>query len=565
MSADHTSRLHAAGDLMRLGRPGEAISGLRALAAEAPALAQAHRLLGVALDETGDPMAAESAFRDAIAADPGLVMAAVGLAEVLRKADRGNEAIEVLARFVTEDCADLNLLTYHAFALQSVGRFDEALADLHRAVATSPASAVAEHNLAGALGDCERCEESEAAARRALAKGLDAPETWLVLARALRGQDREEEARQAYGEAILRRAAYPDAHSDLAQMTWTRTGDATAALAVIDRAIAGPEPDPALLIHRAKLLEYVGDPAGAGEALARALTVSDDAMLHVAAAQLAVRSDPQRGLAHAQRAFALRPNNYSVMAALCQARLAVGRPDEAAPLAEALCERQSWDQYAVALLATTWRLQGDPRYGELCDYDRLIGSFRLDTPYGWPSLEAYLGDLHRALEPLHPFRGHPVGQSVRQGSQTGRDLTAEDAPAIKAFFQAIDGPIRRYVAALGEGADPLRRRITGAYRFNGVWSVRLRPSGFHVDHVHHKGWLSSACYVALPRAVERGHEGWLKFGEPGIPTSPALAPERFVKPEVGQLILFPSYFWHGTAPFSGEETRLSIAFDVLPA
>jgi hypothetical protein len=65
--------------------------------------------------------------------------------------------------------------------------------------------------------------------------------------------------------------------------------------------------------------------------------------------------------------------------------------------------------------------------------------------------------------------------------------------------------------------------------------------------------------------VERGHEGWLKFGEPGIPTSPALAPERFVKPEVGQLILFPSYFWHGTAPFSGEETRLSIAFDVLPA
>jgi hypothetical protein len=33
---------------------------------------------------------------------------------------------------------------------------------------------------------------------------------------------------------------------------------------------------------------------------------------------------------------------------------------------------------------------------------------------------------------------------------------------------------------------------------------------------------------------------------------------------VGTLVLFPSYFWHGTVPFSGKQTRLTVAFDAVP-
>jgi tetratricopeptide (TPR) repeat protein len=413
--ADHMAQLQFAGSLLQQGKRDEAISRLRALVAAAPKLAHAHRLLGVALEETGDLLGAETAFRKALAAQPDLLAAAVGLAEVLLNADRGAEAIEILAPLVSEQTSDLSLLTYYASALQSVGRFDEALIWLHKGVATSPASAVAEHNLAGALGDARRFAESESAARRAFTKGLDAPETWLVLARALSAQNRPAEAEGIYREALRRRPGYADALGDLAKLEWTRTADAELSLAVIEEAIVGQPRTPALLLHRAKIIEYAGDLAGAQETLAQALAIADDPFLHVAAAQLAVRSDPQRGLEHAQRAFALRPDNYSVISTLCQARLAVGRPDEAAPLAELLCERQDWDQYALALLSTAWRLLGDPRYGDLYDYDRVVGSFRLDTPDGWPSLEAFLADMKQALEPLHPFRGHPIGQSVRGG------------------------------------------------------------------------------------------------------------------------------------------------------
>ena len=50
-----------------------------------------------------------------------------------------------------------------------------------------------------------------------------------------------------------------------------------------------------------------------------------------------------------------------------------------------------------------------------------------------------------------------------------------------------------------------------------------------------------------------------------MPTRPALGPDYFVEPEAGQLVLFPSWMWHGTRPFRSTGSRLTIAFDLVPA
>ena len=147
-----------------------------------------------------------------------------------------------------------------------------------------------------------------------------------------------------------------------------------------------------------------------------------------------------------------------------------------------------------------------------------------------------------------------MGQSLRHGSQTQRSLIDYPDPEIQGFFRAIDAPIRAHIAAIGE---------TGGYAVNGAWSVRLNRQGHHLDHVHPEGWLSSAFYIRLPKG--QGREGWIKFGEPGIPTSPKLKAEYWIEPEPGMLVLFPSGMWHGTAPFSGDGTRLTCAFDLVRA
>ena len=60
-------------------------------------------------------------------------------------------------------------------------------------------------------------------------------------------------------------------------------------------------------------------------------------------------------------------------------------------------------------------------------------------------------------------------------------------------------------------------------------------------------------------------QGWLKFGEPPYELNLEDPIRRTLQPKPGRLVLFPSYLWHGTIPFRGEQTRTTIAFDVVPA
>ena len=95
--------------------------------------------------------------------------------------------------------------------------------------------------------------------------------------------------------------------------------------------------------------------------------------------------------------------------------------------------------------------------------------------------------------------------------------------------------------------------------------MRLKRNGFHTNHIHPDGMLSSAYYVEIPSETEDQSlkSGWIKFGEPRL-RIPGHGPERQIQPKPGRLVLFPSYMWHGTNPIYGSEARMCIAFDVRP-
>jgi len=449
-------------------------------------------------------------------------------------------------------------LMVHAEALRAAGHDAEAEPILRGAVEVSPDSPVRRHNLAALLGDLGRDVEAEAEARRALAAGGDAHETWLVLARTLQGQNRFDEADAAYGEAIRRRADYLPAVQERAQLVWMRSGELAPARATTHHL---PETAPTRHLVEAALYEAAGDLEAAFAACRRGPL---DAALTVRCVGLGTRIDPSAALALAEDAATRLGHQRPVQLALAEARLATGDAARAEIAVSAVLADDPTDQYALALLTTIWRLRGDPRYAELHDHEGLVSTQTLDTPPGWASLDVYLDDLTAALGRIHTFEAHPLNQSVRGGSQASVRLESHPDPAVRAFFAAIDGPIRRHIAMTGPGDDPFRRRHTGDYRLAGLWSVRLTAGGSHVDHVHPRGWISSACYIDLPEAVARDdRQGWLRFGRPPVVTGQDLPAERWVQPQRGLLALFPSYMWHGVQPFS-EGVRLTIAFDVVP-
>lgn len=266
-----------------------------------------------------------------------------------------------------------------------------------------------------------------------------------------------------------------------------------------------------------------------------------------------------------KQALAIRPADFTMMLNYAEVCLVTDQFDLCQELIQGAFRQAPNSQFLFALAAILQRMRGGD-YKTLYDYDNFIQVYDLQPPDGYQTIEDFNVTLKNTLEEYHRFKAEPLNQSLRLGVQTDIDLAIIDDPVIKSFFEMIDGPILNYMKKIGyDPTHPLKRRNTNRYRINGAWSVRLSAQGHHVNHVHPLGWISSSYYVDVPDVVSssEGREGWIKFGEPNI-QGLNLKAEKYVEPKGGRLVLFPSYMWHGTVPFSGNQTRLTLPFDVLP-
>ena len=489
-------------------------------------------------------------------------------ADALMARGRLEDALALTARLAAEPDASHAALAAHATVLKALGRQDEALPVDEQAIARFGHSAVAWHNYAATLGDLGRGTASKAACEKAFALGLDAAETWGVLARAELAIGDHDAAEAAYRKALMGDPANFTMAAEYANVVWMRRGDMNEALQVVDACFNAGGLAPPLLLTKAKLMDAAGEPVKSANLLAAAVDALPGEMaLILAAAQAAlVAGRLANAEAFAQQAEQTDPQARGLYNQWAILHLAAGRPAEALAKARAGLANHPDDQSLLGWAATAARAVGDPLYAELYDYEAMVGVYDIAAPEGWDSVEGFLADLSKSLKKLHLYEQHPSNQSLLHGSQTMHLLTGSDDPAIRAFFTAMDTPIRQHMAKMGAGPGPLRSRNTGDYGLVGAWSVRLRPGGFHKDHFHPQGWLSSAFYVETPDAAleTEAREGWIRFGQPPFATIPPMAAEHFVKPKPGRLVLFPSYMWHGTVPFTTDEARMTIAFDAVP-
>jgi tetratricopeptide (TPR) repeat protein len=233
-----------------------------------------------------------------------------------------------------------------------------------------------------------------------------------------------------------------------------------------------------------------------------------------------------------------------------------GRPKEAADVLEHWLDT---DEQAIfwPYAASAWRMSGDSRSAWLEEDERLVGTY--DIADGLPPLEKLATTLRR----LHTSKSQPLVQSVRGGTQTDGHLFQRIEPEIVELREAIRRAVAQHVEQLPpvDPKHPTLRFRPREIAFTGAWSVRLTGGGYHANHVHPMGWLSSALYLVLPPDLGREDAGWLVLGEPQAQLKIDLPPHRMIEPKPGRLALFPSWMWHGTRPF-GEGERMTVAFDV---
>ncbi|WP_155265313.1 putative 2OG-Fe(II) oxygenase [Sphingomonas segetis] len=473
--------------------------------------------------------------------------------------DRG-EAETVLPKLerALPRSGDYRLWHIHGLILRQLERHGEALESLARAVELAPAAPNPAHALARAL--YEAGLPSVDAYARAVRLAPGTPEITLGLAAALVAERRVDDAIAGLERSLSFTPQWTDGHVQLAKLRWMQ-GERTGFTRSFDDAIARlPR---SLDLRREQIIALVHAEQW------------DDALRAIDAGRAALGPhfifDANEAAIHSEtgevaQADALFQRLGDVPDASVQLRrvrheLRNARPEIAGFAID------PWLQGPQAFLfwpyaSIAWRMTGDPRSEWLEGDPRLVGVY--DIADRLPPLD----ELADTLRQLHTVRAEPLEQSLRGGTQTDGNLFQRVDPLIVQLREAIRATVAEHVAQLptrDERHPLLGPQRAAPIRFNGAWSVRLSGGGYHANHVHPLGWISSALYVVLPPDLGQGEAGFLTLGEPQAQLRLDMPPVRLVEPKPGRLALFPSWMWHGTRPF-GEGERMTVAFDVaVPA
>jgi uncharacterized protein (TIGR02466 family) len=282
---------------------------------------------------------------------------------------------------------------------------------------------------------------------------------------------------------------------------------------------------------------------------------------------LARRGEFDAAIAEHETALRMEPENAHAWRNFSETLIRAGDAKKAIEAAERALAIAPEDQGAFAMLSVALRAAGDSRDEVLNDYENFVQVFELAPPEGYTDMDAFNRDLNAYLDRLHRDKRECIDQTLRRGTQTLDDLFGKGHVLAEHLRLRIDEAVNAYIAKLKEDdTHPLLKRRSKDFKYSASWSSRLHDCGFHTNHVHPKGWISSAYYVSVPDAAAdtSTKEGWIQFGEPNFDARLKNPVRRVEQPVPGKLILFPSYMWHGTIPFHSQQARTTIAFDVVP-
>jgi tetratricopeptide (TPR) repeat protein len=551
------------------GELAEASDLLHRAITEAPNEPALRNNLGNIVMAQDDAVGAEAAYRKALSLKPDYPEACHNLGIALRALGRRDEALAAQRRAVSlkPDYA-LALVQVGALLIEQ-GRFQEALEPLDQAVRQAYGLYDVHYYRGMALSNLERFDEAIAALRTAVDIAPDRPEARYVIAKCFAYAGREEDALLAYQTVFDKKPDFLPALHDFSALAWTMgNGDRSLISFQLAREKTGETPD--LLLAEANLrLRFTDEVAEPAEGLlrrARQMAPERADVANALARALAQKHRFDEAFPLFQAAVAAAPASVRHRQDFAEALLGVREFAEARRVLEEALARDPHDQITLGGLSLAWRALGDSRYDTLVNHDRFVREYEIAPPPGFSDVASFNRALAGELERLHTRHAPPIDQTLRNGTQTPGTLFKQKSPAIEAVREQIRIAVADYIASLPDDAShPLLARKDKDFVFSGSWSCRLRSSGYHTNHVHNEGWISSAYYVALPQAITQGGQGNLAFGESRFRLGEHDRPQRIVKPAVGKLVLFPSYYWHGTVPFESRDgMRLALAFDVIP-
>ncbi|REL36162.1 tetratricopeptide repeat protein [Thalassotalea euphylliae] len=512
---------------------------------------------------------AEQYYKDAIKIDSDYLDAHKNLAIALLNQRKLAEALTAVERAKKLAPQNTSVLTVTADIYRAQESFEQAIAQYQQVLSINPNYVNALHNLGLTYKLIEQHDHAFAYFNKARELAPQLSQIDFNLANTLFEQGKYEQAEQFYWSALNKKPNDIEVHQTLNEFYWQRNlkdkFGHSFKLAI--------EHFPKSIEIRHAYAEAMFEAKQYDNAeqiinSAKQVQITSQ-LLHTEGKIYAVREDNAKAVALLEQAI---DKHFYMDLALDLINVCIVNADYQKALhyiAQAEL-REPNHQLLIAYKSTCWRLIGDERYHWLIDYDKFVKPYRIVAPNGYQSTDAFLEELKTVLLSMHQLDQAPLKQTLKNGTQTPGRLLHKKHPVIASLKQALTDIVSAHIDSLpDDNTHPLLSRKSPKFAFAGSWSVRLKPNGFHVNHVHPAGWLSSAFYVSLPElsSVEQPqHAGAIKFGETSMQLGEREHVAKIIQPEAGTLALFPSYAWHGTVPFQGDEHefRLTSPFDVVP-
>ncbi len=602
------SALGAAAEALKTGHFGDAIARCEQILKREPDQPDALHIMAMSYAAGGDADSAIERFRQSLAAAPRRHDIHINFGNFLREQGLAQEARSHLRKAVKIAPDFPHGWYYLGLLARALDDMDEALRSAHKVTVLAPSGAEGWELLAAVQQRRGNPAEAIAACREGIKHSPEAARLHYSLGQLLRQECDFDAAADAYAAARDAGFAPPELFINQAE-SYLEAGNLEAAVACADTGVdsfpdhallhrtrtrlryeSGAPGDPVEALWQAarehsgnaelwynlvRLLERIGREEESNAALveARRLGCPGTAEIRMleawSRAKAGEHEEATRGF---REILDEQPGHSGVKLTFASHLLGHGDPTEAEALCESVLQTEPVNQLAWCYRGTAWQLLEDPREGWLLDYERMISTVEVPPPNGYADTAAFMEEVEAALETLHRTQARPVDQSVRGGTQTSGFLFRLKHPLLRILEGQIRVAAKEVLSAFPNEPDhPFwGRRISAprgdGFRFSGAWSVRLQSEGFHSNHIHTEGWISSAFYISLPEIVREGDSsaGHIQFGVPMTELDLALPPQRIVKPRVGTLVLFPSYMWHGTIPFTSEQPRITVAFDLQP-
>ncbi len=477
--------------------------------------------------------------------------------------------------------------------LLNTGQLAQAETLAKRLIATHPNVFILHHVLSLSLDGQQKYVEAVTSYQNALKLQGNSPDLWFNCAIALTQLNRLDEAVSTYQQAIKIKPAFFEAHGNLGTIL-QRQGKLDEAIKSYQAGLKINPQDARGYFNLGTVLRDKGELQAAVDAYQKAIQLFPnytDAHNNLGET-LRDQGDMQAAVKSYQAALALNPMHPNANYNMAEFLYLAKRYEEAITY----FERSQLDDWQARKLYCLYKAEKidafktnrDALAGSTKNISPFIAtlsthySINFDTPDPYNFCKNGLdfvyqnkifdsdGELLKDL--LNDINTADIAERkqgrLTNGQQSAGNLFKRPEQSFRKLAELIKQEFLRYKNKFSNTDCELILSFPTELEFTSSWYVKMQQGGHLSAHIHEIGWISGAVYLAMP--PEHGLEGAFEYGTHGdeypilSPKTAADFPTAHIMPKVGDIVLFPSSLFHRTIPFSSNQERICIAFDLKP-